>query len=217
MSLSLIARLLAFVAPKDEKFFKLFDTHAKLVVEVARQLATISSAPDSDFEMHFEEIKSLERQAKGVARNILLSLHKSFITPLDRSEIKDLIVALSDMVVYMEDVPTRSFLYGKGSFTAEMAALGQIVLRAAEKIAEAVHLMHDMANAERILEICGGIGEIAIDADRVVRQGIERLFRDENDPKTLIRIKEMYELYEAAVERCEDAADVIHGITLERV
>lgn len=217
MSLSLIARLMAFVAPKDEKFFKLFDTHAKLVVEVARQLSTISSAPDSDFETHFAEIKSLERQAKGVARTILLSLHKSFITPLDRSEIKDLIVALSDMVVYMEDVPTRSFLYGKGSFTSEMAALGQIVLRAAEKIAEAVHLMPDMANAERILGICGNIGEIATDADRIVRQGIGRLFRDENDPKTLIRIKEMYELYEAAVERCEDAADVIHGITLERV
>ena len=217
MSQSLIDRFLAAVAPKDEKFFQLFDTHAKLLVDVTRQLATISSAPDSDFEMHFEEIKSLEGQAKGLARNILLSLHQSFITPMDRSEIKDLTVALNDVVVYMKDIPMRSFLYGKGSFTTEMAALGQIVLRASEKIAEAVHLMHDMANAERILEICGSIGEVATDADRVVRQGIERLFKDENDPKTLIRIKEMYELYEAAVERCEDAADVIHGITLERV
>jgi len=217
MSHTLISRLLAAVAPKDEKFFNLFDAHAKLLVDAAKELAILSSAPDSDFEKHFELIQSLERQADGVSRTILLSLHKAFITPLDRSEIKDLIVALDDVVDYIEDIPTRSFLYGKGSFTTEMAALGQIVLRASERIAAAVNLMHDMANAERIIEICGSIGEIATDADRVVRQGIERLFREENDPKTLIRIKEMYELYEAAVERCEDAADVIHGITLERV
>jgi len=74
-----------------------------------------------------------------------------------------------------------------------------------------------MSNAERIIEICGNIGEIESDADRVMRQGMTRLFKEENDPKTLIRIKEMYELYEAAVDRCEDAADVIHGITLERI
>lgn len=217
MSQSLITRLLAAVAPKDEKFFNLFDSHAKVLVEAAKKLAVMSSAPVSEFDHHFEEIRALESQADSIARTILLSLHKSFITPLDRSEIKDLIMALDDVVDYIEDIPTRSSLYGRGDFTAEMAALGQIVLRATEKIAEAVNLMRDMANAVRIIEICGSIGEIESNADKVMRQGMERLFREENDPKTLIRIKEMYELYEAAVDRCEDAADVIHGITLERV
>jgi uncharacterized protein Yka (UPF0111/DUF47 family) len=111
----------------------------------------------------------------------------------------------------------RYSLYGNGSFTKEMAALGQFVLRAAERLEEAVSLMHDVANATRIIEICKMIGEIESDADRIMRQGVERLFREEEDPKTLIRIKEMYELYEAAVDRCEDVADVIHGITLERI
>ncbi|MDD5240110.1 MAG: DUF47 family protein [Sulfuricella sp.] len=217
MAHSLITRLLAAVAPKDEKFFNLFDSHAKVLVEAAKRLAIISSAPISEFELHFAEIRSLETQADSIARTILLSLHKSFITPLDRSEIKDLIMALDDVVDYIEDIPTKSSLYGKGEFTSEMAALGQIVLRAAEKLAEAVNLMHDMTNAVRIIEICGMIGEIESDADRVMRQGMERLFKEENDPKTLIRIKEMYELYEEAVDRCEDAADVIHGITLERI
>lgn len=217
MSQSLITRLLAAVAPKDEKFFNLFDSHAKVLVEAAKKLAVMSSAPVGEFDRHFEDIRALESQADSFARTILLSLHKSFITPLDRSEIKDLIMALDDVVDYIEDIPTRSSLYGRGDFTTEMAALGQIVLRASEKLAEAVNLMRDMANAVRIIEICGSIGEIESDADRVMRQGMERLFREENDPKTLIRIKEMYELYEAAVDRCEDAADVIHGITLERV
>jgi len=217
MSQSLITRLLAAVAPKDEKFFNLFDSHASVLVEAAKKLAAMSSAPASEFDRYFADIRALESQADDFARTILLSLHKSFITPLDRSEIKDLIMALDDVVDYIEDIPTRSSLYGRGDFTTEMAALGQIVLRASERLAEAVNLMHDMSNAERIIEICGNIGEIESDADRVMRQGMTRLFKEENDPKTLIRIKEMYELYEAAVDRCEDAADVIHGITLERV
>jgi len=217
MSQSLISRILAAVAPKDDKFFNLFNQHTKILVEAAKQLANMSSAPSEEFDGYFAEIRRLEGMADNITRDVLLSLHKTFITPLDRGEIKDLIMALDDVVDYIEDIPMRSSLYGNGSFTVEMAALGQFVLRAAEKLEEAVGLMHDVANASRIIDICKMIGEIESDADRNMRQGVARLFREENDPKAIIRIKEMYELYEAAVDRCEDVGDVIHGITLERI
>jgi len=50
-----------------------------------------------------------------------------------------------------------------------------------------------------------------------MRTGMERLFAEVTDARTLIRAKELYELFEEAVDRCEDAADVIHGLVLERI
>ena len=218
MSGGLLSRLIALVSPRSDDYFTLFNELAARTVRGATVLARMSSVRDpAAFQLLFDEIKKTEGEADGVTRTIFLSLHKTFITPFDRWEIKDLAMALDDMIDYMEDIPQRAALYGPGDFTPEMAALGQIALRATEKVQEAVALLSDMKNAQRILQICQEIGEIESDADRVMRAGMTRLFAEVSDARALIRAKELYELFEVAVDRCEDAADVIHGVVLERI
>jgi predicted phosphate transport protein (TIGR00153 family) len=218
MTGGLLSRLISLVSPRSDNYFALFNELAACTVRGARALARMSSVRDpAAFDLLFDEIKKTEGEADGVTRNIFLTLHKTFITPFDRGEIKDLAVALDDMIDYMEDIPQRAALYGPGEFTPEMAALGQIALRATEKVQEAVALLADMNNAQRVLQICQEIGEIESDADRVMRAGMTRLFAEVTDARGLISAKELYELFEEAVDRCEDAADVIHGVVLERI
>ena len=216
--MSWFSRLIAFASPRSDDYFTLFNELTACTVRGAKVLARMSSVRDpTEFNRLFDEIKKTEGEADGVTRSIFLSLHKTFITPFDRWEIKDLAMALDDMIDYMEDIPQRAALYGPGEFTPEMAALGHIALRATEKVQEAVALLSDMKNAQRILQICQEIGDIESDADRVMRAGMTRLFAETTEARALIRSKELYELYEEAVDRCEDAADVIHGVVLERI
>jgi predicted phosphate transport protein (TIGR00153 family) len=213
-----ISKLLSSVSPRSDNYFTLFNELAAFTVQGAKILATMSSVQDpAAFNQLFVEMTKTEGAADEVTKNIFLSLHKTFITPFDRWEIKDLAKALDDMIDCMEDIPQRARLYGPGSFTPEMAALGQIALRATEKVQEAVSLLSDMRNAERILNMCQEIGVIESEADRVMRAGMERLFAEVSDARSLIRSKEIYELFEEAVDRCEDAANVIHGVVLERI
>ncbi len=218
MAIVLFGRLIAKVSPNSDNYFALFNNLADCTVRGAKVLAKMSSVHDPvAFDQHFQEIRKIEGEADEVTKTILLSLHKTFITPFDRSEIKDLAMALDDMIDYMEDIPQRAELYGPGEFTPEMSTLGQIAVRATEKVQEAVALLSDMNNAERILKICQEIGEIESEADRIMRAGVTRLFVEVSDARALIRAKELYELFEEAVDRCEDAADVIHGVVLERI
>ncbi len=218
MSGGLFCRLIAIISPRSDNYFTLFNELAACTVRGAKLLATMSSTHDAvAFDQLFFEIRKTEGEADEITRSILLSLHKTFITPFDRWEVKDLAMALDDMIDYMEDIPQRAALYGPGEFTPEMAALGQITLRATEKVQEAVALLSDMRNAERITKICQEIGEIESESDRVMRAGMARLFVEVSDVRALIRDKELYELFEEAVDRCEDAADVIHGVVLERI
>jgi len=212
------SKLLSSVSPRSDNYFSLFNELAAFTVQGAKILATMSSVQDpAAFNQLFVEMTKTEGAADEVTKTIFLSLHKTFITPFDRWEIKDLAKALDDMIDCMEDIPQRARLYGPGSFTPEMAALGQITLRATEKVQEAVSLLSDMRNAERILNMCQEIGVIESEADRVMRAGMERLFAEVSDARSLIRSKEIYELFEEAVDRCEDAANVIHGVVLERI
>lgn len=218
MSGAWLSRAISAISPRSDDYFAQFNNLTACTVRGARVLARMSSVrDDAEFQQLFDQIKKTEGEADAVTGKILLSLHRTFITPFDRWEIKDLAMALDDMIDYMEDIPQRAQLYGPGEFTPEMAALGQIMLRATEKVQEAVALLSDMKNAARILQICQEIGDIESDADRVMRAGMTRLFGETTDARALIRAKELYELFEEAVDRCEDAADVIHGVVIERI
>jgi hypothetical protein len=213
-----LGRVLAAMSPRSDDYFVLFNQLTAFTVRGAKLLANLTVVQDPvAFEQLCSDIQRTEGEADEVTRNIFLTLHKSFITPFDRWEIKDLAKALDDMIDCIEDIPQRAKLYGPGGFTPEMAALGQIAVRATEKVQEAVGLLSDMANAERILRICQEIGEIESEADHVMRAGMVRLFAENTDARKLIRDKELYELFEEAVDRSEDAADVIHGVVLERI
>lgn len=218
MSARYLSRLIAAITPRSDDYFTKFNELTACTVRGAKLLAKMSSVQDPvAFGQLFSDIQRTESEADAVTRSIFVALHKSFITPFDRWEIKDLAKALDDMIDYMEAIPQRAKLYGPGSFTPEMAALGQIGLRATEKVQEAVALLSDMKHAERILKICEEISGIESEADSVMRAGIERLFSETTDARKLIRDKELYELFEEAVDRSQDAADVIHGVVLERI
>ncbi len=218
MASGIFGWLMATVTPRSDNYFVLFNHLADRVVKGSKVLATMSAVSDAErFEEHFKELRTIEREADEYTKEILISLHKTFITPFDRREIRELAKALDDIVDYMEDIPQSVNIYGQTSFTPEMVALAQILLRASEKVRDAVNMLVDMKNAGRILRTCEEISGIEGEADHVMRAGMRRLFAEESDARTLIRSKELYDLFEEAVDSCEDVADLIHGVVLERI
>jgi uncharacterized protein Yka (UPF0111/DUF47 family) len=45
---------------------------------------------------------------------------------------------------------------------------------------------------------------------------LARIFKEEKDPLTVIKWKEIFESLEEASDRCEDAAQIIEGVVLEQ-
>ena len=84
------------LVPKQAQFYPLFERHAAVVVEGARALRAML---DGDrVKLHSDEILALEHQADGVARDVLLGLRTSFITPFDRADIQSLITSMDDSI-----------------------------------------------------------------------------------------------------------------------
>ena len=218
MATGVFSRLMAAISPKSENYFVSFNSLADCAVRAANVLSMMTAVNDADkFDEHFEQIRKIECEADEITKEILISLHKTYITPFDRREIRELTMALDDIIDYMEEIPQRAKIYGHKQFTPEMAALGQILLRASEKVREAVNMLRDMKDAERIIRTCEEINTIEGEGDHVMRAGMHRLFEEVTDARTLIRSKELYDLFEAAIDGCEDVGDAIHGVVLERI
>lgn len=218
MANNLFSRLISAITPKSENYFVLFNKLADCAVEGSKVLAQMSAVVEPEkFEEHFAELRKIESQADEYTKEILLSLHKTYITPFDRREIRELAMALDDIIDYMEGIPQSAKIYGHTSFTPEMVALAQILLRASEKVRDAVQMLSDMKNASKILKTCEEISLIEGEGDHVMRSGMRRLFQEVSDARTLIRSRELYDLFEEAIDSCQDVGDVIHGVVLERI
>jgi uncharacterized protein len=218
MAGGVFSRLMSAITPHSDNYFILFNNLADCAVRCSKVLAMMTTINDAEkFEQYFAEIRTIESEADEYTKEILLSLHKTFITPFDRREIRELAMALDDIIDYMEDIPQSAKIYGHSSFTPEMVALAQILLRASEKVRDTVHMLSDMKNAVQIMHTCEEINSIEGEGDHVMRAGMQRLFAEESDARTLIRSSQLYDLFEEAIDSCQDVSDVIHGVVLERI
>ena len=78
-----------------------------------------------------------------------------------------------------------------------------------------VKLLHNMENAPAILKLCHEIDSLESDADRMLREAMSKVFREEPDVRQVIKLKEMYELLESVTDRCKDVAGTVEAIVLE--
>ena len=202
--------------PKEGRFFDLFNAHAVQVVKAAHELAALLEASYEDRDRHARLIDEAEHAADRITAQAIRLLHTSFITPLDRDHIHQLVNAMDDICDLIQDSAESLSLYDVRTITPETKRLAEISVKCCERVKDVVALVGtDTANFEAILKTCEEIDRLESDADRVMRSAVSRLFREEQDTRELIKMKAIYELLEAITDRCLDVANLAEAISLE--
>ena len=200
--------------PREGRFFELFNEHANELVMGARELAALITSED-DVERRAYNIESIEKRGDKVAHTAIELLHKTFITPLDRDDIHQLISKMDDILDVIEDTSQSIYASDVHSITPEACRLAELCVACVEKVKAAVDMLSNMDNAKAIMIVCNDIDRLESEADHVMRSAMAKLFRDEPDVKQVMKMRSVYEMLESVTDRCEDVANVIQGIVLE--
>jgi len=206
--------MLGRLMPREGRFFELFNAHAERIVEGGQELAAMLGSFDQ-LDVHAQRIDAAERAADKVTHETITLLHRTFITPFDRDQIHQLITRMDDILDLIQDVAESVLLYDLRRITPEAKQLGDICLMSCSRVKIAVGLLTNVKRADAILKSCQEIDQLESDADRVMRAGVSKLFREENDIKQVIKMRMIYDLLETVTDRCEDVANIIEGIVLE--
>lgn len=204
--------------PREAKYFDLFNAHGELIVQGGRELSCLIQALVEAPELaaqHADAIDDIERQADQITHSTLAQLHTSFITPFDRDEIHQLINSMDDILDIIQDVAESVTLYDIQRIPVDAKALAEVTEQCCNRILSVVKLLHSMENAPSILKLCHEISELESDADRMLREAMSKVFREEPDVRQVIKLKEMYELLESVTDRCKDVAGTVEAIVLE--
>jgi hypothetical protein len=205
--------------PREDRFFGLFNRHAEVLVQGAQALRELLKGGPGVGDA-CRRVIELENQADAITRDVLLLVRRSFITPFDRSDIKDLIGTLDDTIDQMQKTAKAVMLFEVDAIEPEMAQMGDEIVQAANLTVEAVKLLGSLReNAARLNTITEEIIRLEDDSDTLNDKGIKELFQRHKNGNAMSYIVgvEIYDHLEKVMDRFEDVANRISGIVIEQV
>ena len=200
------------LVPRETKFYDMFaEVSANLILGARLMVEMLHDF--QDIPARVQKLKDIEHRGDEMTHAIITKLNQTFITPFDREDIHKLASSLDDVLDFLNSAGDRLVLYKIHSAPPEAEKLAELVVRQCEELHQAVK------NLEKhnpvVLQHCVEINRLENEADTVSRRAIGRLFEQEHDPITLIKLKELYEVLETATDKAEDAANVLESVVLK--
>ena len=198
--------------PKEDQYFSMFSQMTSYIHDAAKLLVEMFKADGRDYNTYEQQIKSVEHACDELTHSISTSLNKSFITPFDREDIYLLSSALDDIVDLIDDAARAMYMYDVRGASQHARHFADVILSMSVQLHEIV----------KMLERPGGITPRLVEIHRLENEGddiyhtaIAELFRNEKDPLTVFKWKEIYEKLEATVDRCENVANIIESVIIK--
>ncbi len=197
------------LVPQERRFYTLFKQQGELVEET---LVELSKSLLEGRSRH-PRLRDLEHKCDDVTHEIYRLTDRTFVTPIDQEDILTLAATLDDVVDLAEEVADKIELYRVGQITDHAKEIGELAAQAGHQIARA---LEDLENPDRLESRRLEIHRIENAGDRVGREALGELFTDETlTAAHLIKWKEVYDLLEAVLDRCEHVANVLEGIAIK--
>jgi len=205
--------------PKEERFFDLFANHSEAVLAGAKALRAMMEGGDA-VALNCKTVMDRESDADNVTREVLIAVRRTFITPFDRGNIRDLITSMDNAIDQMQKTAKGIILFDMTEFTSEMKEMADAIVKCAELVKEAVPLMQSInTHAGRLSTLTEQISQLEGRADELHDVGLKTLYRAHVNANAMAFIvgNEVYDHLEKVVDRFDDVANVLHGIVIEHV
>ena len=205
--------------PREERFFRLFEKHATIVVAGAEALRGLLRGSDN-IEACCKEVFKREAEADEVTRQVLVAVRCSFITPFARTEIQDLITSMDDAIDQMNKTAKTIVTFEVRAFEPCMQQMSEIIVQSAQLVLEAVPLLSGIGtNAGRLNALTTKLVNVEEEADEVYNRGLKELFlaNREGNAMSFVVGSEVYDHLEKIVDRFEDVANEINSLVVDQL
>jgi uncharacterized protein len=205
--------------PKDERFFELFARHSEAVVAGAHALRAMMDG-GAAIATNCQTVMDREQDADNATRDVLIAVRRTFITPFDRGNIRDLITSMDNSIDQMQKTAKTIILFDVQDFTPQMKEMADTVVKCALLVKEAMPLLQSISDeAAHLSELTAQISALEGKADELHDAGLRELYKA-NIGKSGLEFyvgNEIYDHLEKVVDRFDDVANVTHGIVIEHV
>ncbi len=205
--------------PREERFFDLFARHSQAVVQGAEALEGMMRGGE-ETPVYCQRVNQFENDADLITREVLTAVRRTFITPFDRGDIKNLITSMDDAIDQMQQTAKAVMLFEVRVFEPPMREIGAILVQCANLVGRAVPLMQAMGdNVTTLTALTEEITRLEGRVDDLNDIGLKELFLKHRDGSAMDFVVggEIYKHLEKVADRFDDVANEINSIVIEQV
>lgn len=206
-----MAGLLSKILPREDSFFHMFIEQAANVHAGSDALVDLLENY-TDAERRAHRMKEIEHKGDEITHALIKKLDQSFITPFDREDIHELSSKVDDVLDLADAVAGRLVVYRVQELRPGIVELAKILQDATREVVAAVT---GLEKHNKVIDHCIEINRLENEGDRISRRMIATLFEQEKNPVEIIKWKEIIEVLETAIDKCEDVANVIESVVLK--
>jgi predicted phosphate transport protein (TIGR00153 family) len=203
--------------PKEERFFDMFASHSRAVLAGAQALRAMLEGGQA-VQRNYQAVMDREQDADDVTRDVLIAVRRTFITPFDRGNIRDLITSMDNTIDQMQKTAKGIILFDVTEFAPQMKEMADAIVKCAELVQEAVPLLRSIGSeAAHISDLTAQISALEGRADELHDVGLRALYLANASSNSMAFFvgNEVYDHLEKVVDRFDDVANVMHGIVIE--
>jgi uncharacterized protein Yka (UPF0111/DUF47 family) len=212
----LIDRLVKTLLPREEGFFDLLERGAETAVKAADVMNRLCATEDPhERAALLKEMKDVEHAADAVIHEVYDALNRTFITPIDRSDIYGLATHLEDVVDLNHATAMQLEVHAISVLPQGAVDLAALSVKAAAEVQQAVLKLRGLKRLDEIRGHCTTLSRFEHDGDDVYRRQMAHLFRTETNAVRLIQHKEFLEGLERILDAFDHTGAVLSAIIIK--
>lgn len=204
------------ISRKNVDYFEMFVKSAT----IARDSALKLQAAFADGEVNISElklIKNLEHDGDIHFHECLKVIDVAFITPIDRSDLVNVLNGIENVTDSIESIANSFYMMCITGSSDFMRKFVDLLVLSCERLLELmVELKRLKKNLKNINSLIIEINRLEEEGDKTYSDSMRSMFEFEKDAIAIIKNKELYQLFECAIDCCEDVADMVENIIVTK-
>src|SRR3979409_1418258 len=215
----MLIRWFRYFLPRESRFFELFARHSLTIVQGAEALQGVLRGGE-ETAVFCQRVNQFENDADGITREVLTAVRRTFITPFDRGDIKNLITSMDDAIDQMQQTAKAVMLFEVRTFEPPMREMGGLLIECANLVGRALPLLQSIgSNVAMLTAITEELGKLEGRVDDLHDIGLKELFLKHRNANAMDFVvgSEIYKHLEKVSDRFDDVANEINSIVIEQV
>ena len=200
---------------KDNFYYKNLVTCVECSYKAANFLKNaVRDYDHSALEKNLEEMHAMEQEADTQKHKMTSALMQAFITPIEREDLVALSSYLDDITDALDEVLMEFYI-------CDIREIREEVLPFIDLLPECVSALHDVLKELKHFKTSKTIEDYIIKVNDLEEQG-DKLYRiclhqlyQEEDVRTIIIWRNIYEGIEKCLDTCEHAADIVSTVIMK--
>lgn len=161
-----------------------------------------------------EQMHEIEQKADAKKHKMMAALSQAFITPIEREDLIALSNYLDDITDAVEEVLLQIYMCQVERLREDIFPMAELLTECIQALGDVLQELKDFKHSKKIEDYIIRVNDLEEKGDQLFLENMYRL-HGEQDVRTVMIWRTIYERMESCVDTCEHAADIVTTVMMK--